>query len=315
MEPGSEPARGLARESALAATRFSLPEPSPQATWSRSVFTGAIRRSSSRIVISSADDRHRSVPYRVRVRILLLNQTFYPDVASTAQHLSELALELVKRGHTVTVVTGRQAYYNRQVLFARRENWSGVDIHRVYSTGYCRKTKWRRVMDFVSFIVSCCVRLATMPRHDVVVALTTPPLIAFIGAWRARSWRSRFCYWVMDFNPDEAIAAGWLRADSAPARILESMSRFALRQADSVIALDRFLKDRIVAKEIAPEKIAVIPPWSHDDTVRFDALGRKEFRKMHALENKFVVMYLGKSQSNPSTGHVASRRGNATGRL
>ena len=97
----------------------------------------------------------------------------------------------------------------------------------------------------------------------------------------------------MDFNPDEAIAAGWLRADSAPARILESMSRFALRQADSVIALDRFLKDRIVAKEIAPEKIAVIPPWSHDDTVRFDALGRKEFRKMHALENKFVVMYSG----------------------
>src|ERR1700691_4895120 len=104
------------------------------------------------------------------MKFLLLNQTFHPDVASTAQHLSELAAELVRRGHTVTVVTGRQAYDNRQVTFAARESWDGVEIHRVYSTGYRKKTKWRRAADFGSFIMSCCGRLATMPRHDVVVA-------------------------------------------------------------------------------------------------------------------------------------------------
>jgi len=227
------------------------------------------------------------------VKFLLLNQTFHPDVASTGQHLSELASALVKRGHAVTVVTGRQAYDNRRVTFASRENWAGVEIHRVYSTGYRKKTKWRRAVDFGSFIVSCCARLALLPRYDVVVALTTPPLISFIGAWRARLWRSRFCYWVMDFNPDEAIAAGWLRAGSVPARILEKMSLLGLRQADVIVALDHFMKDRIVAKGIAPEKIAVIPPWSHDDEVRFDAPGRAQFRNAHGLEEKFVVMYSG----------------------
>jgi len=168
-----------------------------------------------------------------------------------------------------------------------------VEIYRVYSTGYRKKTKWRRAMDFGTFILSCCARLAMLPRHDVVVALTTPPLISFIGAWRAKLWRARFCYWVMDFNPDEAIAAGWLRADSALARVLERMSRFSLRQADSIVALDRFMRDRIVAKGIAPEKITVIPPWSHDDEVRFDPSGRARFRKAHGLEGKFVVMYSG----------------------
>jgi glycosyltransferase involved in cell wall biosynthesis len=227
------------------------------------------------------------------LRILLLNQTFYPDVMATGQYLSELASELVKRGHSVTVVTGRQAYDNRQVTFPPRESWSGVEIYRVYSTGYRKKTKWRRAMDFGTFILSCCARLAMLPRHDVVVALTTPPLISFIGAWRAKLWRARFCYWVMDFNPDEAIAAGWLRADSALARVLERMSRFSLRQADSIVALDRFMRDRIVAKGIAPEKITVIPPWSHDDEVRFDPSGRARFRKAHGLEGKFVVMYSG----------------------
>lgn len=223
----------------------------------------------------------------------MLNQTFYPDVMATGQYLSELASELVKRGHSVTVVTGRQAYDNRQVTFPPRESWSGVEIYRVYSTGYRKKTKWRRAMDFGTFILSCCARLAMLPRHDVVVALTTPPLISFIGAWRAKLWRARFCYWVMDFNPDEAIAAGWLRADSALARVLERMSRFSLRQADSIVALDRFMRDRIVAKGIAPEKITVIPPWSHDDEVRFDPSGRARFRKAHGLEGKFVVMYSG----------------------
>ena len=227
------------------------------------------------------------------MRFLLLNQTFYPDVVATAQHLSELAAELVKRGHEVTVVTGRHAYENRQVTFAPRENWSGVEIHRVYSTGYQRKTKWRRALDFASFMVSCWIRLCTLPRHDVVVALTTPPLISFLGAWRAWLWGARFCYWVMDLNPDEAIAAGWLKADSLLAHILERMSRFSLRRAHLVIALDHFMKDRLVAKQISAESIIVIPPWSHDDIVRLDAAGRSQFRKTHALENKFVVMYSG----------------------
>jgi colanic acid biosynthesis glycosyl transferase WcaI len=239
------------------------------------------------------------------MKILLLNQTFYPDVMATGQHLSDLASELVKRGHAVTVVTGRRAYDGKGVrrsedggrreggAFPKRETWRGVEIHRVYSTGYRKKTKWRRALDFGTFILSCCVRLARLPRHEVVVALTTPPLISFIGAWRAKLWRARFCYWVMDFNPDQAIAAGWLRADSAPARILERMSRFSLRRADCIVALDRFMRDRIVAKGIAPEKIAVMPPWSHDDEVCFDPVGRERFRKTHGLDGKFVVMYSG----------------------
>jgi len=60
-----------------------------------------------------------------------------------------------------------------------------------------------------------------------------------------------------------------------------------------VIALDRFMRDRIVAKGIAPEKIAVLPPWSHDSEVHYDPEGREQFRKTHGLDDKFVVMYSG----------------------
>jgi glycosyltransferase involved in cell wall biosynthesis len=227
------------------------------------------------------------------LKILLLNQTFYPDVVSTAQHLGGLAEALAEKGHEVTVVTGRRAYDDPDKIFPAQEMWRGVRIFRVFSTRFGKQAKWRRAADFASFIVNCCAQLLFLRRHDIVVALTTPPLISFIGAWRAKLWRAKFCYWVMDMNPDEAIAAGWLRADSFMGKMLERMSRFSFRRAGRIIALDRFMRDRIIAKGIAPEKIAVIPPWSQDNDVRFDAAGREQFRKAHDLQDKFVVMYSG----------------------
>jgi glycosyltransferase involved in cell wall biosynthesis len=227
------------------------------------------------------------------MKILLLNQVFYPDVVATAQHLGDLAAALAARGHEVTVVSSRRAYEHPETIFPARETWRGVKILRVFSTRFGKGAKWRRIVDFASFLFFSCVRLLFLPRHDVVVALTTPPLISFLGAWRAKLWGARFCYWVMDFNPDEAIAAGWLRADSSAAKWLERMSRFSLRQADAIIALDRFMRDRIVAKQIAPEKVAVIPPWSQDQQIAFDGNGREAFRAAHSLAGKFVVMYSG----------------------
>jgi glycosyltransferase involved in cell wall biosynthesis len=53
------------------------------------------------------------------------------------------------------------------------------------------------------------------------------------------------------------------------------------------------MRDRIAGKGIAAEKIAVIPPWSHDGEVHFDPAGREQFRATHHLQDKFVVMYSG----------------------
>ena len=170
---------------------------------------------------------------------------------------------------------------------------SGIEIHRIWSTGFGKGAKWRRGLDFASFILACCWRLLWLPRFDVVVALTSPPLISFIGACFAKWKRARFLYWVMDLNPDEAVAAGWLREGAPATRFLDALSRFSLKRADKVVALDRFMSARIAAKGIAGERIAVIPPWSHDDVVRFDEAGRDKFRRAHGLEGKFVVMYSG----------------------
>src|SRR6266481_6367804 len=181
------------------------------------------------------------------MKFLLLNQTFHPDVMATGQYLTEVALRLVERGHQVTVVTSRRAYDDPTRQFPKSETWRGIRICRITSTGFGKGAKWRRAIDFGSFTFLCALRLLFMSRLDGVVALTSPPLISFLGAWISKLRGSRFYYWVMDFNPDEAIAAGWLRSGSPAARMLEWMSRFSLSHARKIIALDRFMRDRIVA--------------------------------------------------------------------
>ncbi|HET7113925.1 MAG TPA: glycosyltransferase family 4 protein, partial [Pyrinomonadaceae bacterium] len=227
------------------------------------------------------------------MKFLLLNQCFYPDVVSTAQHLTDLATELETRGHDVTVLTGDRGYDDPAVRFPRRERWHNITIVRVPSLSFGKNSRWRRALGFISFLAACGFRLLTLPRFDVVVALTSPPLISFLATLFVKSKGGRFCFWVMDLNPDEAIAAGWLREESGLARLLQWMLRYSLKHADTTIALDRFMKQRLLDKGADAACIAVVPPWSHDDAVAYSAEGREAFRRLHGLTDKFVVMYSG----------------------
>jgi colanic acid biosynthesis glycosyl transferase WcaI len=227
------------------------------------------------------------------LKILLLNQCFYPDVVSTAQHLTDLATELIARGHEVTVVTSDRGYDNPATRFKRRERWNGIQIIRIRSVSFGKGSKWRRAFNFGSFMVACSLRLLTLRSFDLVVALTSPPLISFLAALFVRLNGCRLCFWVMDLNPDEAIAAGWLDERSLIAKLFQRMLRYSFKVADRTIVLDRFMKERVVANRVDPARVTIIPPWSHDDQVSYSAAGREAFRERHGLSEKFVVMYSG----------------------
>jgi hypothetical protein len=53
------------------------------------------------------------------------------------------------------------------------------------------------------------------------------------------------------------------------------------------------MKERLLAKGASENKIKVVPPWSHDQHVFYDADARASFRAAHGLTDKFVVMYSG----------------------
>jgi colanic acid biosynthesis glycosyl transferase WcaI len=227
------------------------------------------------------------------MKVLILNQAFYPDVVSTAQHASDLARSLTQAGHEVTVICNSRGYDDPKLRFPDEETWNGVKIVRVRSTGFGKSSKWRRAADFGTFMASCAFRLWSLSQFDVVVAMTSPPLISFVATLAVPGKARSLVFWSMDLNPDEAIAAGWLRDKSPIACLLSRMLLHSLLRADRIVVLDRFMKDRIQAKGVPAEKVLVVPPWSHDDHVRFDPRGRDEFRALYNLSRRFVVMYSG----------------------
>jgi glycosyltransferase involved in cell wall biosynthesis len=227
------------------------------------------------------------------LKVLLLNQCFYPDVVSTAQHLTDLATELAARGDDVTVIASDRGYDDPTVRFPRREIWKNIHIIRIPSLSLGKSSRWRRMLNFASFVIVCALRLLTIGRFDAVVALTSPPLISFLAALFVRLRGGSFCFWVMDLNPDEAIAAGWLNGASLTARVLQRMLNYSFKGAARIVVLDRFMKERVLRKGADPRRVSVIPPWSHDDAICFSREGREAFRTTHGLGDRFVVMYSG----------------------
>lgn len=227
------------------------------------------------------------------MKIVLLNQCFYPDVVATAQQATDLARELVQRGHEVTVIASRRAYDDPKREFPASETWEGIRIERIGTTGFGKASKIRRAADFASYMITCAIRLVTLAKPDRVVALTSPPLIGTLAAAYSRLRGADLLLWVMDLNPDEAIAAGWLREGSLAERFLSGCLNFSLRTAAGVVALDRYMRARLIAKGVPEDRVSVIPPWPHSNEVRFDQVGREHFRAEREWRDKFVVMYAG----------------------
>ncbi|MFN2578338.1 MAG: glycosyltransferase family 4 protein [Pyrinomonadaceae bacterium] len=226
------------------------------------------------------------------MKILLLNQAFWPDVVASAQQLTMLARRLSERGHRVTVIASARGYDDAAASFKRRETWHSIDIARIRSLSLGKKHQWQRAVNFGSFLIACAARLLFTPRQDVVIALTSPPLISWLGSLFVKIRGGELVFWPLDLNPDEAIAAGWLDEKSLTAKFLTRLSNSSMAHAKTIIALDEFMKERIITKGIPEDKIDVIPP-APDDRVNYDEEGRIALRRAHGISDKFVVMYAG----------------------
>ncbi len=228
-----------------------------------------------------------------KLKILLLNQCFYPDHVSTAQHLTDLALGLAAAGHSVTVVASSRGYDNPEARFPVNETWKGIEIKRIWTPGLGKSTKLRRLLDFSVFWINAARILLLLPRHEVMICLTSPPLISTLGTLVSKVKKSLVIPWIMDLNPDEAVAAGWLKKGGIMERFLTISQNWSFKQAAKIVVLDRFMAERVIQKNIPPDRVQIIPPWSHDLAIQFDAKGREEFRRAHGLSDKFIVMYSG----------------------
>jgi len=227
------------------------------------------------------------------IRILLLNQYYWPDVAATAQLLTDQAEALVRRGHEVHVVCSRGGYGGGLARLPQEELHNGVHVHRVAATGLGRGRMLHRICDYGTFYWSATVRCLSLPRMDVCVALTTPPFVGSIGVLYKRLRRTPLVLWAMDLYPEIAAAVGVIRRSSIEYRLLQKLARWIYRHVDRAISLGHEMTRHLVEEGLAPERITVVPSWSPGEAVKPCDDDQTPFRERHGLNGHFVVMYSG----------------------
>lgn len=254
--------------------------------------------------------------------MLIVNQSFWPDVVATAQQADDLARFLVRRGDEVTVIASRSLYGKKGSRLAPVDSNEGVKIHRVSQNLFDKRGIGTRAIDYLRFNLACMLKALLLPRQDVVICLTTPPFIALTGVLLRLLKGTRFVYWTMDLYPDLPVEAGFIRRNGPLHKVLGAIDVLCLSRADTVVTLGRCMYRRILAKGIAPERVTTIHPWADPTEIfelparRFeppvDALGKlrtsttapyaqNRFRKEWDIGDRFVIQYSG----NFGLGHDA----------
>jgi colanic acid biosynthesis glycosyl transferase WcaI len=226
--------------------------------------------------------------------ICIVSRDFFPDEVAISLYVTDLALDLQAQGHCVTILAGDYCYDTPGHRLKHRETWQKIDIHRIWATRFPKRNMMGRIINSFSFNLMLLKKMCLFPgRFDCMIGLTTPPMISFIAAVFARLRKTPFVYWVMDLQPDEAIAAGVVAKHGAVATVLRCMNALLFNWSTLLIVLDRYMANRLILTKVHCNKIAIISPWSPIETSKPIPAKETEFRQVYNLQNMFVVMYSG----------------------
>lgn len=228
-----------------------------------------------------------------RKTLLIISQVFVPDPASVGQHMADVAREMVSRGWRVVVLTSACGYDDPSVRYPSRELWNGVEIMRFPFSSFGKVSLTSRLFGQALFMGQCILRGVMTRGLSAILVSTIPPMASAAALAIRMVHRMPVTFWVMDINPDEAVLLGKVRALSWGVRCLDWLNRWILRVSHRVVVLDRYMKTRMVSKLDVSKKIAILPPWPHEDYIEPIDHHVNPFRVRHNLQNKFVFMYSG----------------------
>jgi len=223
------------------------------------------------------------------MHILIIHQAFASlDEPGGTRHY-ELARYLAQRGHQVTVIASPVSYITGAASSSSGANAEGVRVLRasVYSAHH--KSFFHRMLAFFSFMLSSFWIGLGVKNVDVVWG-TSPPIFQGVTAWAlARLKGAKFLFEVRDLWPQFAIAVGVLR-NGLLIRLSEWLERLLYRSADRIMVNSPGFVVHV--QERGGKRVELIPNGA--DPAMFDPSNRGvNYRRVHHLEDRYVVMYAG----------------------
>ncbi len=227
-------------------------------------------------------------------RFTFVNRHYWPETASTGQHLTDLCEHLAEAGHHVRVICGSARLATGDAA-PQREVHSGVEVVRVGAApvGGRRDSLLRRIGSYARFHLAAGLRILCERHAEVLVTLTTPPLLGFWGSLAQKLGGPKHVCFLMDHHPDAEFESGMLRRESIAGRFVESLYRWTLTRATRCVALGEYQARRVLARDVDPERVEIIPIWSRAADIPECLLEANPLRERLGWNGRFVVMYSG----------------------
>lgn len=219
--------------------------------------------------------------------ILFINRVYPPDSGATGRVLEHAARSFVKAGWDVTVLATAASRKS-----AGETVQDGVRIFRV-GILFSKKTLVARALGYALMIPGLLLKALRLPRHDVVVTKTDPPMLVVIGPIIKATKGSRPIHWAQDLYPEVAEECGVLPKGGFLAGILRRLSTWGIQRHDLTLAVGRCMAERLVGRGISSEAIRVVPNAGIEGGIEPFQHGASAFRKIHGIGDVFVIMYSG----------------------
>ncbi len=232
-----------------------------------------------------------------KLNILFLTDNFPPERNVPAMRTWEHVSRWVKDGHKVTIITTAPNFPQGKPLAGYTNRWymkedmGGVTVIRVKSYIAANEGFLKRILDYVSFMVTGGIVAMFQKRPDILIT-TSPQFFCAVAGWVvSRLRRLPWIFELRDLWPASIVAVGAMKEGIA-IKTLYWMEMSMYRAADRVIAVTKGLKQDLVDRGIPSDKIVVVRKGA--DTNRFTPRPKDAtFVEKFGLQGKFVVGYYG----------------------
>jgi colanic acid biosynthesis glycosyl transferase WcaI len=236
----------------------------------------------------------------MRVRFGLLTQWFDPE-PGPASLPGVLARGLVKRGHSVQVVTGFPNYPDGRIADgysqSRKcdETAEGVDVRRVALYPSHDDSSVKRLINYASFAASSLAS-GLDPLNDVdALWVNYSPVTIGIPMFVQKGWRNTPLFLhVLDLWPDTLFASGFAREGVAGRSVQSAVNRWckAMYQAAHTVGyISPGVGDVLASRGVQRRKLTYAPMWADEST--FVPLAPTSNRGWGLMPDQVALVYAG----------------------
>jgi glycosyltransferase involved in cell wall biosynthesis len=228
------------------------------------------------------------------MRILILSIYHDPEPIPKT---GELARELQRRGHEVTVVTAFPHYPSGNLYPGYRlrpwmwETREGVRVLRTFIYPYHGTRASLRMVNYGTWMLSAISAAWLTPACDVLY-VWHPPLTVGISAWAiGKLKRVPIVYDVQDLWPESALASGLLKRGRL-VNFLYRLADWVYARADRLLVVSPATASYLEERGVPGAKMRVARHWI-DETLFDVPVSARDVRRELRLEGRFVVMFAG----------------------